>query len=459
MKRILLLTMTLLILAGISSLSAQLAGTAIFDAGSTWKYLDDGSNQTPAWYQVEYDDAAWAEGPAPLGFGSIGPDIATTVSFGPDEDNKYTTTYFRTKFNYTLTGEEVNYIFNFIVDDGAVFYLNGEECARFNMPEGDIKFTDFSVEYGPENWGEWLVVDKEFIVDGENVLCAEVHQGDLTSSDLGFDMEIVVNTGDIIPANTYFVKSPYDDAEEDYMEDGEMDLGSSDLELIMDGSHHQMVGIRFSNLVVEKGETINSASIQFTSKENNPDPATLTIYGEKIADSPIFDTAAYNISTRTKTDASVAWAVPAWTPDLAGEDQKTPDLSAIVQEIVDLDGWASGNHITFIIIGDAGSDRNTYAKFGGASATLNAVAAGTSVKSVGEKLISVYPNPAKNVFYINNPTSERFNFKVRSITGQTLRVGNQLSGERVAVQMSQSGLYIVEIECADKTYTQKVIMR
>lgn len=459
MKRILLLTMTLFILAGINSLNAQIAGTTIFDQGSTWTYLDDGSNQTPAWYQVDYDDGAWASGPAPLGFGSIGPDIATTVSFGPDENNKYTTTYFRTKFDYTLAGDEVNYIFNFIVDDGAVFYLNGVECARFNMPEGDIKFTDFSVEYGPEDWGEWLVVDKEHIVDGENVLCVEVHQGDLTSSDLGFEMEIVVNTGDIIPANTYFVTSPSDDAEEEVIT-GEMDLGSSDLELATDGSTAQLVGMRFSNLVIDKGATITSASIQFTSKGNYDGAVNLKIEGEKNAESVAFDTAAFDISQRTRTIANVSWSPPDWTPD-AGDAQKTPDLSTIVQEIIDLEGWASGNPITFIITGIDGAYRNSYAKYGGAAPTLNVVAeAGPSaIQSVDDNLISVYPNPAENVFYISNPTSDMFSYKVRSITGQLIDQGDHLSGNRASVHLSQSGLYIVEIRCADKVYTHKVIMK
>ena len=58
--------------------------------GSVWKYLDDGSDQGTAWYATEFDDSAWASGPAPLGYSdSNGRAPATTNSFGPDTNAKY----------------------------------------------------------------------------------------------------------------------------------------------------------------------------------------------------------------------------------------------------------------------------------------------------------------------------------------------------------------------------------
>ena len=71
----------------------------------------------------------------------------------------------------------------------------------------------------------------------------------------------------------------------------------------------------------------------------------------------------------------------------------------------------------------------------------------------------VYPNPARNVFYIKNPTADKFSYRVRSITGQLLMQQDQISSNRATVNISQSGIYIVEIICADKVYTQKVIMK
>ena len=38
-------------------------------AGSVWKYLDDGSDQGAQWRAPEFNDSAWASGPAELGYG------------------------------------------------------------------------------------------------------------------------------------------------------------------------------------------------------------------------------------------------------------------------------------------------------------------------------------------------------------------------------------------------------
>src|SRR5437899_2468039 len=74
-----------------SALGAQ----TVLPAGSTWRYFDTGGDLGTAWRAPDFNDAAWPSGPAPLGYGDP---VATTVSFGPDPNNKFTTTYFRTRF-------------------------------------------------------------------------------------------------------------------------------------------------------------------------------------------------------------------------------------------------------------------------------------------------------------------------------------------------------------------------
>jgi len=59
-----------------------------------------------------------------------------------------------------------------------------------------------------------------------------------------------------------------------------------------------------------------------------------------------------NITDRPVTTASVPWSPVPWTTvGEAGLDQQTPDISAIIQEIVNLPGWASGNSLAVIISG------------------------------------------------------------------------------------------------------------
>jgi hypothetical protein len=64
-------------------------------ARSSWKFLDDGSDQGTAWRETGYDDAAWQAGPAQLGYGDG--DETTVISNGPGQGNA-ATSYFRSRF-------------------------------------------------------------------------------------------------------------------------------------------------------------------------------------------------------------------------------------------------------------------------------------------------------------------------------------------------------------------------
>src|SRR6185503_15698455 len=68
-------------------------------SNSFWRFLDDGSDQGTAWRDPAFNDSAWSSGRAQLGFGDG--DEATVVSFGPNPNDKYITTYFRQAFVVT----------------------------------------------------------------------------------------------------------------------------------------------------------------------------------------------------------------------------------------------------------------------------------------------------------------------------------------------------------------------
>src|SRR5207249_5049599 len=93
--------------------------------GASWRYLDDGSDQGTGWRAVDFDDSAWAAGPAQLGYGDG--DEATVVSFGADPNLKYITTYFRHAFMMTNSADFSALTVQLLRDDGGVVYLNGVE--------------------------------------------------------------------------------------------------------------------------------------------------------------------------------------------------------------------------------------------------------------------------------------------------------------------------------------------
>ena len=112
--------------------------TTLIAFGSSWKYLDNGSNQQTAWRTNGFPDGSWAAGNAELGYGDG--DEATVVSFGPNSGAKYITTYFRKTFNVSDPSLYQSLTLNVVYDDGVVVYLNGTEVHRGNMPGGSVAF-------------------------------------------------------------------------------------------------------------------------------------------------------------------------------------------------------------------------------------------------------------------------------------------------------------------------------
>jgi hypothetical protein len=151
-----------------------------------------------------------------------------------------------------------------------------------------------------------------------------------------------------------------DDVEE--IDSDWMYFGSSDLELIRDKDHQQMVGLRFINVEIPEGAQITNAYIQFTSEEVSTDESTiLNIYAQSVADAPKFTSETASITNRVRAASSVTWDVPVWdTVHENGEKQRTPDLKSMVQEVVGLEGWESSNAMVFMFNGTGKRTAESY---------------------------------------------------------------------------------------------------
>lgn len=112
------------------------------------------------------------------------------------------------------------------------------------------------------------------------------------------------------------------------------------------------MGLRFQSIFVPKGAKVKNAYIVFHAHEGKgaEDVAKITIHGDAEDNAPTFDEDNFNenylLDDRPTTTASVAWTVEEewiiWKP------YQTADISSIVQEILDRDGWKSGNAMAFI---------------------------------------------------------------------------------------------------------------
>ncbi|MBL0136776.1 MAG: metallophosphoesterase [Chitinophagaceae bacterium] len=166
-------------------LIAKPAGTTVFNYGATWKYLDNGTNQGTAWRGTGFNDASWSSGPSELGYGDA---PATTVSYGPDANNKYVTTYFRK--TVTITNPSSYTIFNASIrrDDGCVVYVNGTQVYISNL-SGTVAYNTFASTASDDGaTPQSFTIPTSAFVNGTNVIAVEMHQSSLTSTDLTFDM-------------------------------------------------------------------------------------------------------------------------------------------------------------------------------------------------------------------------------------------------------------------------------
>ncbi len=164
------------------------------------------------------------------------------------------------------------------------------------------------------------------------------------------------------------VASGSDDAEEG--ENGSIQLSSSDLELVDDvGAGNQLVGLRFAGLQIPQGVQVNRAWIEFETDEVGSDETSLTITMEASDDAIAFDASAYNLSSRNTIGESVGWEVlDAWQ---VNEKHRSPDLSLLLQNIVDRGGWVSGNAVVFLISGSGTRTAESYEGEAGAAALLH----------------------------------------------------------------------------------------
>ena len=171
--------------------------TRIVSSGDVWNYLDDGTDPGKGWASVDYNDSSWKVAQSPLGYGED--EVVGNVGFGDNSDNKHATTYFRRSFKFKGASEIVSSKIRIRKDDGIAVYLNGTEIVRDNLGEsaGSANFAESAISGEAESEVKEYVIDSSLFIDGVNVLSAEVHQANSSSSDLFYDAELLVSIAKI----------------------------------------------------------------------------------------------------------------------------------------------------------------------------------------------------------------------------------------------------------------------
>ena len=246
--------------------------------------------------------------------------------------------------------DRVKIALNAILDDVNDMNIG---LARFHTPGGPILFPVSFVD--------------EDARDVEQGLIPEVNQRVLGSEN---DAEELVATGAVVLDSTQLemtqtasfggesshfaeVLSSSDDAEQ-MPAGGGFDSSRTGMDCCS-----RVNGIRFQGIPIPQSAPILSAHIVFEANAAGTVPTTMTFRGDDVDDSPTF-TGATDVVSRLAgaTTASVTWpGVPDWA---VGQQDRSPNLKSIVQEIVDRPGWTAGNALSIIFQGTGNRQMRTY---------------------------------------------------------------------------------------------------
>lgn len=198
---------------------------------------------------------------------------------------------------------------------------------------GSMNYNAYGVYNGDDN-----------IVTGENFVCGKLDIPVIQSID---DAEEGIAPGDT-----------------SWYSNSDLDLGSYSPEGAASpctSSSGSVVGLRFMGLSIPQGATITNAYITFQAEATScttPADTHLTFWAQAIDDAGSFPNDVDELSSRPVTTASVTWNdVESWTQDLI---YQSPDLTALVQEIVNRPGWVQNSSMAFIIKGTGKRDAKAY---------------------------------------------------------------------------------------------------
>ena len=275
---------------------------------------------------------------------------------------------------------------------------------------------DYTSVSGTLNWEDGEMGVKTFEVPIINDLLAEGEENfyieltDVVGASLGdLTTSLVKIVDDDLTIIDIPVEASEDDAEESLS--GTVGITSSDLEMVIDRSTLQTIGIRFNNINIPSDAVILDAYIQFTTDEVYDDVTNLIIEGEAVANPLEFSQTNNNITNRERTTASVSWDPPIWdTVGEHGENQQTSNIAEIIAELLTNPNWLPNNSMAFII---SGTGRRVADSYDGGTASqvpilhIEYTNAGTSflnennLKIENCKLEQNYPNPFNPTTQIN----------------------------------------------------------
>lgn len=186
----------LLLLGGITASIGQIT---LISYTNQWSYLVTNSLPPGGWTNVNYPAAAgWPVGAGPLAFPINEPVPAGVPPVRTALDTNFngtivTSFYFRAT-SANLPPNPTDYVFTVktVVDDGAVFYVNGRRVQNLRVSTGPVTHNTLATASPPDadRVVTTFTIPATNFVQGANVIAVSVHQDAATSGDVLFAMEL-----------------------------------------------------------------------------------------------------------------------------------------------------------------------------------------------------------------------------------------------------------------------------
>ena len=291
--------------------------------------------------------------------------------------------------------------------------------------------------------------DFNFTEEGDHIIKVIAYDNDgLTGSD-----QISIYVGDRPQVIITQINSKSNDAEE---RDGIMDIVSSDLELTEDNGI-QLVGLRFSNVVIPDDVRITAAHLEFNVDAPSSVATDLIIHG--IANAHVGGFSESNtLSTQPTTSQFKEWAPPAWTT--IGEWKESPDLMVIINELFSSPDWASGRNISFIISGTGKREACSFDKSPALAPKLvleYEYITLASMPDISESTLQIFPNPFQEMLHITKNESDISKLQVINQQGEIIFEDELVDGKNIQTNTWKPGAYFIRIEKEDAIINRKII--
>ena len=194
---------------------------------ATWRYLDNDIDPAANWPQNAFNDSGWLSGNGPFDSkrnaggqdtncrpGGVMTNYFTDGTFtvpytcilltSPVSLTNLVTAYFRAHFTYSGDTNATLLELSGKFDDGGVVYLNGTELVRYGMAASPPAVTDttFATRTGGDADREdvSLFLVPASLRSGDNVIAVDVHQANITSSDMTMGLTVQART--LVPLAT-----------------------------------------------------------------------------------------------------------------------------------------------------------------------------------------------------------------------------------------------------------------